>query len=116
MPRKGGDGGARWEEGQQLRQEIGMLASTCGVQTTYQEAVVDTIRGAIAKAEKFAHVAQATKLPSVHCSECLATFFLVNQEDPSTLLSKRARGEGNTMRSAQHYGQVHAIDSRAING
>ena len=38
------NGGRRWEEGRQLREEIGMLASACGVQTTYWEAVVDTIR------------------------------------------------------------------------
>ena len=93
-------GGRHREKRRQLRAEISLLASACGVQTTYWEAVLDTICGAVAEAEKFAHVAQATKLLPVHRSECLAAFFPVNQEDPGTPPSKRARGEGNTKNTA----------------
>ena len=92
--------GRRREKGRQLREEIGLLASTFSVQTTYREAVVQTIYDAVAEAEKFEPVAEATELLHVSCGECLAAFFLVDQEEPGTPPSKRARRDGCTKDTA----------------
>ena len=50
------------DKARQLREELGLLASACGITTTAQEAVLDTIDEAVAEAESFAHVELATKL------------------------------------------------------
>ena len=49
-------GGRCRDKARQLRAELGLLASACGITTTTQEAVLDTISGAVAEAERFAHV------------------------------------------------------------
>ena len=50
------------DKARQLRAELGLLASACGITTTAQEAVLGTIAEAVAEAESFAHVELATKL------------------------------------------------------
>ena len=93
-------GGRCRDKARQLRAELGLLASACGITTTAQEAVLDTIDEAVAEAESFAHVELATKLLPVRRGEALAAFFQVQPEDPGTPPSKRARYNGDSKDTA----------------
>ena len=88
------------DKARQLREELGLLASACGITTTAQEAVLGTIAEAVAEAESFAHVELATKLLPVRRGEALAAFFQVQPEDPGTPPSKRARHSGDSKDTA----------------
>ena len=93
-------GGRCRDKARQLRAELGLLASACGITTTAQEAVLGTIAEAVAEAESFAHVELATKLLPVRRGEALAAFFQVQPEDPGTPPSKRARHSGDSKDTA----------------